>query len=247
MPSRRAPQHRSPPSWAPCATSGSWCSDMWTAPRCRVARRGRVRRASEATARALAGMHAVPLPCAPAHLARRARRRACGHRPQRALRRPAGARDADRGELANTAIVSPCAEGPAHRDFYDKRARHARRRHADRLRHHLRVVSRTRSGELRRPPHAEVAAGLRPAGSRRRTRTDVPEAYIAEAGAVDPERYRVTLATTWLRLLAVYAMRPLWHHLSRSLTDLAARAAQTECPTNPLLLTRTLFRARPLR
>ena len=203
----------------------------------------------DATARALAGMHAVPLSVSRRHTWHD------GLDVARAAIARSALSDDLRGRasqiaaiLANTANVHPCAEGPAHRDFYDKQVlvtpdgvtlidfdtTCASYRELDLANFVAHLMLRSLPGYVQLDRAGEY------------TRRFL-EAYIAEAGALDPARYRATLATTWLRLSAVYAMRPLWHHLSRPLTDLAARAAQTECPTNPLLLTRTLFRARPLR
>jgi thiamine kinase-like enzyme len=68
-------------------------------------------------------------------------------------------------------------------------------------------------------------------------------ASYLDGGTLDGARYRLTLATTWLRLAAVYAMRPLWHQLSPALVEVAARAAHGPADASPLGLTRVLFAA----
>lgn len=198
-----------------------------------------------ATARAAARLHATTLPIARRHdwhdelaVARGAVERSSLDAAVRAHAAGVAA------QLSRAAVDRQPAHVAVHRDFYDKQVlvtpggvtlidfdtASTSYRELDVANFVAHLMLRARQGYV----DADRAGA--------QARTFV--AGYLEHAPLDLTRYRLTLATTWLRLAAVYAMRPLWRQLAPALVDLAERAvASTACP-DPLALTQTVFESR---
>lgn len=197
------------------------------------------------TARALAGLHAGALHLVKHHawhdeldIARSAVERSALDATRRLRARRIVAR------LATERVERSADEVPVHRDFYDKQVLLTpdgvtlidfdtialSYRELDVANFVAHLLLRSMQGYVSRHLAVEHAAAFL-------------DAYVAASPAFDVQRFRLTLATTWLRLAAVYAVRPLWAHLSPALVEVARRTSRESSAQPSQLLVERLFRA----